>query len=330
MNRYEKQIIIDKIGTDGQLAFKNAKIIILGMGATGSNIANLLVRAGFGKITFIDRDIVELSNLQRQTLYDETDVNNLVPKAIAAYNKLTLINSEVILEAKVLDIDSDNIEELIKSYDLVIDGTDNFLTRFLINDACVKLNIPWLFSGVLGVKGQSALIIPSITHCLSCFLNYDFTCETCNTEGVLSSTINFLAAIAFTKIQKYFLKIKDENLTFFDTWTFEIKNVLINKNSSCSTCIDNNFLYLNKEINLEAVTCKNKNLITIKPTFNKNIDLNTVLKNIPEKFLPKHNSFVLQFLDADKVVTIFNNGRATFHNYEILDAKKLYNDILGN
>lgn len=332
LERYKQQILIDKIGIEGQRKIQAASLIIIGMGATGSALSNMLVRAGFGKITLVDRDIVELSNLQRQSLYDEDDLKNLIPKAIASRNKLMKINSAVHIDAKVIDVTCENIEALISGYDLVIDGTDNFYTRFLINDACVKMKIPWIFNGILGLIGQSLLIIPDKTPCLKCILpSYDFLNETCNTEGVLISTVNFLSSISFIKILKYFLNLPDYSLSFFDTWTYQIKKTIPEKNKSCITCNNKNFMFLNKEYNLEPVFCENKNIYRINPNLGINIKLNDIIKTIPKSFNVKHNDYVMKICDSkNRNVTIFNDARAYFEGFkDALEVKKFYKQILG-
>ena len=168
--RYARQITLPEIGEAGQQRLLDTSVAVLGCGALGTNIANLLVRAGVGHLRIVDRDVVEQSNLQRQVLFDEEDAVNSLPKAIAAEKKLRSINSQVSLEAVVSDIDPYNVENLIRDVDIVLDGTDNFETRYLINDACIKLKVPWVYGAVIGTVGMVMTIVPGQTPCFRCLL----------------------------------------------------------------------------------------------------------------------------------------------------------------
>jgi adenylyltransferase/sulfurtransferase len=171
LERYARQLILAEIGEEGQRRLLSSTAIVVGCGALGTNIASSLVRAGVGLVRIVDRDFVELNNLQRQVLFDEDDVDRGLPKAIAAAEKLRRVNSQVQVEPVVTDVNPDNVEQIVGDADVVLDGTDNFETRLLLNDACVKLGIPWIYGGVVATYGMTMAIVPHQTPCFRCILN---------------------------------------------------------------------------------------------------------------------------------------------------------------
>src|SRR5262245_9250181 len=196
--RYVRQMRYGPIGQAGQQRLLAGRALIVGCGALGSVIANTLARAGVGKLRIVDRDFLELNNLQRQVLYDEEDVAAGLPKAIAAKNRLTKINSTIEIDAIVADVDHTNIERLLDGVNCLIDGTDNFETRFLLNDAAVKLSIPWVYGGCLGAEGQTISIIPGQTPCLRCLMPEPpppGTTPTCDSAGILATIIGVVASL---------------------------------------------------------------------------------------------------------------------------------------
>ncbi|TFG91826.1 MAG: NAD(P)H-binding protein, partial [Candidatus Atribacteria bacterium] len=206
-DRYSRQIILPNIGEEGQKILLKSKIAIIGCGALGTVTANNLVRAGVGKISIIDRDFVELNNLQRQILFDEDDIG--MPKAIAAAEKLKRVNSDVEIEAMVKDLNHMNVEKILSGVDLVLDGTDNMQTRFLINDVCVKNKISWIYTAAVGTYGMMMPIIPGRTPCFKCFLPdvpEPGSLATCDTAGILSTISAIIASIESTEAIKILLK----------------------------------------------------------------------------------------------------------------------------
>src|SRR3989344_7760958 len=245
--RYIRQEIFKEIGKKGQQILKKSCIAIVGLGALGSVSAQLLARAGIGKLILIDRDIVELSNLQRQSLYDESDIGK--PKAIAAKEKLNKINSEVNINIFVDDLNYNDIEKIIdiKNIDLILDCTDNLETRFLINDFTVKNNIPFVYSSAVGSQGYVFNIIPNKGNpCLRCFLKEAAQLETCETFGVLNTITHLTPSIQVNESIKVLLDKKgiERNLIFFDVWKNELLKIKVNKNKNCECCVKNNFEYL--------------------------------------------------------------------------------------
>ncbi len=236
--RYEKQILFKPIGRSGQIKLSQSKIGILGAGALGTNLANILCRAGVGRIILVDQDRVELSNLQRQMLFTEKDVGH--SKAIRAARRLTKINSDVAVEAFFEKATRENFVDLFKDLDLIFDASDNFPTRFLINDMSLKIGMPWIFSGVTASSGQSMLIAPGKTACLGCFLpdeepGHDF--PTVHNSGIIASIVTIIASISAAAGIKYLVeKTADSNLVYFDAWQQEFCKTKIEPSNACRFC----------------------------------------------------------------------------------------------
>ncbi|WP_042166909.1 ThiF family adenylyltransferase [Paenibacillus gorillae] len=239
--RYSRQMLFAPIGESGQHKLGESAVLIIGMGALGTVLANHMVRAGVGRVRFVDRDYVEKSNLQRQMLFDEEDVEQGYPKAIAAEKKLRRINSDVRIEAIVADVTVHNIDELLDGIDLVLDGTDNFETRFLLNDACFRKGIPFAYGGAVSSRGMSAILVPGQTSCLRCFLSSgESTGQTCDTIGVISPVVDIVASYQAVEALKFLVDAQEarrHSLVTFDVWNnhyFEMK--LGEPNQQCACC----------------------------------------------------------------------------------------------
>src|SRR5271166_1342701 len=205
LERYSRQMRFYGIAEAGQRKLADAHVTLCGCGALGTVVANALVRAGVGHLRLIDRDFIETSNLQRQILFDEKDVAENLPKAEAAARKLRTVNSSVAIEPVVTDIDRTNIEELCKDADVILDGTDNFEVRYLINDVAVKLGKPWVYGGSIGSHGQTMTILPGDTPCLRCVFEAapaPGEAATCETAGVLAPIVNIVASYQVTEAFK--------------------------------------------------------------------------------------------------------------------------------
>ena len=235
IERYIRQIRFPPLGEEGQRRLASARALVCGCGALGSVIANTLVRAGVGAVRIVDRDFVELSNLARQTLFDEADAAAGLPKAVAAAEKLRRINSSVEIEPVVADVNHANIERFCEGVDVILDGTDNFETRFLINDAAVKLRLPWIYGGCVGAEGQTMTIIPGETPCLGCLME---TCPppgstpTCDTAGILGPIVGVIASIEAIEAIKILSGNRDaisRQLTIVDLWQNRIKQVDVSR-----------------------------------------------------------------------------------------------------
>src|SRR6516162_7075110 len=224
LERYSRQIRFPGIGEDGQRRLLNSRVTLCGCGALGTVLANALVRAGVGHLRLIDRDFIETSNLQRQVLFDEHDVAENLPKVEAAARKLAAINSSIHVEPVVTDIDRTNIVELVKDADVVLDGTDNFEIRYLINDAAVKLGKPWVYGGCIGSHGQTMTIVPGQTPCLRCVFQAapaPGESGTCETAGVLSPIVNVIASFQVAEALKILagrVEHINRDLVYIDIW----------------------------------------------------------------------------------------------------------------
>ncbi len=205
-SRYHRQILLPQIGQAGQDSLLAARVLIVGCGALGSTIAEQLARAGVGHLRIADRDIVELTNLQRQVLFDESDARQGLPKVVAAAQRLAKINSEIAIEPRVVDVDADNIEDLVSGVDLILDGTDNVATRYLINDVSVKLGIPWVYGACVGTEGRVMVIRPKIGPCLRCIFPQPAdpselaTCDTAGVLGPVAAVVGAMQALAAIKL----------------------------------------------------------------------------------------------------------------------------------
>jgi len=236
--RYEKQILFKPCGPDGQKKLNKARIGIAGVGALGTNLAGMAARSGFSHITLVDSDRVELSNLQRQTLFDESDIGSF--KSIRAAEKLSAINSEILVEAFAQRIDAKNFKELFADCDLLFDATDNFATRFLINQMSLELKIPWVHTGVTASYGQSMFILPYKSACLGCVIpEYEETTDFPNVHnsGVLITTVTALCSISMTSAMRYFFtREPDCSLFSFDIWENRFERVTVARDLNCRYC----------------------------------------------------------------------------------------------
>ena len=328
--RYIRQEIFSEIGKKGQERLRKSTIAIVGLGALGSNSAQLLARAGIGKLILVDRDIVELSNLQRQSLFDESDIGKA--KAVQAKKHLKKINSEIKIDFFIDDLNFNNIEKRLikKNIDLILDCTDNLETRFLINDYCIKHKIPFIYSSAVGSKGYVFNIIPNKnTACLRCFLKETTLLETCESTGVLNTITNLISSLQVNESIKILLNKHniEENLLFFDIWKNVLFKIKINKNKNCICCVKNNFEYLNGKKSSRIIKLCGNNIYQIKTkSINKNqfTELNNKLKKIGK---------VIDFdycINFDNKLTIFNDGRALIKAKDEREAKSLYSRFVGN
>ncbi|HTD20903.1 MAG TPA: ThiF family adenylyltransferase, partial [Ktedonobacteraceae bacterium] len=218
IDRYSRQTLFGPIGKEGQERLHASTVTIIGCGALGTVLANNLCRAGIGHLVIADRDYIELNNLQRQILFDEDDITRRLPKAIAAAEKLRRINSDTIIEPLVEDINADGIESLVQDTDLVLDATDNFETRYLLNDVCVKYARPWIYSGVIASYGVTMNIVPGDTPCLRCVfpeIPLPGTTPTCDTAGVLNGIVGAISGVASTEALKILLKSEKMSRAMF-------------------------------------------------------------------------------------------------------------------
>ncbi len=325
--RYIRQEIFAEIGKKGQQKLRKSAVAVIGLGALGSVAAELLTRAGIGKLILIDRDIIELSNLQRQSLYDESDIRK--PKAMAAKEKLNKINSEVNIDIFVDDLNYNNITKVIniKNIDLILDCTDNLETRFLINDFSVKNKIPFIYSSAVGSKGYVFDVVPERNNpCLRCFLKEAAQLDTCETTGVLNTITHIIPSVQVNEAIKILLnKNYEQDLLFFDVWKNELLKIKVNK--KCECCIRRNFEYLSGKKSSRIIKMCGNGMFQIK---NKSIDKKE-FNNLKNRL--KGIGKVIDFdycLNFDNKLTIFQDGRALIKAKDEKEAKSVYSKFIGN
>lgn len=324
------------IGPEGQQRLLAARVAIVGCGAIGAAAANLLVRAGVGYVRIIDRDFVEPSNLQRQTLFDESDALNVLPKAVAAERKLHSINSSVVVEGVVADLSPRNVEALLDGVDLLLDGTDNFETRFLINDLAVKSSRPWIYAAAVASYGLTMSIRPGATACLACLLESGAgsqgLVETCDTIGVLGPIVNLIASLEVADALKI-LSGHPENLhgrlISCDVWTGRMQSIGIAPNPECRACGRRDFAYLAGTVQPRVTMC-GRDSVQIHERA-RALDLTVLrarLKPLVEDV--RQNDFLLRFRVAPYEVTVFADGRAILKGTkDPAVARSLYARYIG-
>ena len=262
--KYSRQILFAGIGDDGQQQLLGSSAVLAGCGALGTVVANLLVRAGVGRLRIIDRDFVEPSNLQRQTLFEEADAREALPKAVAAERRLRAINSDARVEGIVADLTPENAAELLGGFQLILDGTDNFETRLLLNDAAISLNVPWIYAAAVGSYGVTMTIRPGETACLACLLEGDEKAAaigaeaTCDTAGVLNAAVGVIAAIEAAEAMKI-LAGKPEalhgRLVSTDVWSGRFQSIRVARHPDCRACVRREFSYLEGEAQPHITMC---------------------------------------------------------------------------
>lgn len=332
--RYSRQMLFAPIGVDGQNKLAAASVLIVGMGALGTVLANHMARAGVGHVRFVDRDYVEASNLQRQMLYDEEDVRQSLPKAIAAERKLALINSSVRLEPIVSDVTAANAEQLVAGMDLVLDGTDNFHTRFIMNDVCFKHRIPFVYGGAVGSRGMSAIFVPGTTPCLRCLIQPgEGTAETCDRIGVLSPVVDIAASYQSVEALKLLVgaeSARRNSLLTFDVWNnyhYEMK--FGTPLPDCPTCGTHQYpaLQLN-EAEEVASLCGRE---TVQFRLASSFDLDEWERKLSGTAVVERNPFLLKaFLSEGERIVLFRDGRALVQGTDDpVRAKTLYARYIG-
>ena len=248
-DRYSRQVLFKEIGAEGQKKLAESRIVIVGCGATGSALASLLARSGIGTLRILDRDYVEASNLQRQALFDENDARESVPKAIAAARQIARFNSQIIVEPHVADLTPANVDSLLGGCDLILDGTDNFETRYLINDYALKTSVAWIYSAAVASYAVTMNILPGETACLACIFPESprGTVETCETAGILNSAVNLVASIAATEALKFLVGARSKmrrTLLSWDVWSNERAEMAAGQpRAACRAC-SGNFVHL--------------------------------------------------------------------------------------
>jgi adenylyltransferase/sulfurtransferase len=333
--RYSRQILFRSIGAEGQGLLQAARVAIVGCGATGSALTALLARAGVGYIRIIDRDYVEPSNLQRQLLFDEADAEESLPKAVAAARKVTSFNTGVEVESRVDDLTPANIAELLDGTQLVLDGTDNFETRYLINDYAVSRSIPWIYAAAVASYGVTMTVLPGETACLSCIFpdSPRGTFETCDTAGILNSAAASVAAIEATEAIKLLVGDRASlrrTLLSFDLWRNERAEISTAKPSSdCRACARRDFVHLAGEGRPHITMC-GRNSVQIHER-QRPVDFAEMEQRLASHGTVRFNDFVLKFWRNPYELTLFPDGRAIIKGTtDTAIARSLYARYIGS
>jgi molybdopterin-synthase adenylyltransferase len=317
--RYSRQILFSEIGEAGQERILGASAVLVGCGALGTVAANLLVRAGLGHLRIIDRDFVEPSNLQRQSLFEEADAREALPKAIAAERRLRAINSGVRVEGVVADITPKNALELLSGFPVILDGTDNFETRLLLNDSAISLGVPWIYAAAVGSYGVTMTIRPGETACLACLLESGQKSAalgaeaTCDTVGVLNAAATVIASLEAAEATKI-LAGKPEalhgRLISCDVWSGRFQSVRVARNPECRACARRDLTYLEGEAQPHLTMCGRDSVQIHERSRHLDLhDLSLRLANASAAEV-RNNEFLLRFRVPPYEMTVFADGRA--------------------
>ncbi len=333
--RYSRQVLFAGIGREGQQRLRAARVALVGCGATGSMVAVLLARAGVGTLRIIDRDYVEPSNLQRQALFDESDAAESLPKAIAAARKIAAFNSDIVVEPHVADLTPATIEELLAGAQLILDGTDNFETRYLVNDYAVRESVPWVYAAAVGSYGVTMNVLPGETACLACVFPESprGSFETCDTAGILNSAATTVAAIEATEALKLLVDARAHmrvTLLSFDLWRNERSEISVQRRrQDCRACGERDFIHLAGKHRPHITLC-GRNSVQIHER-QRPIDFGEITLRLQPHGTVRHNEFVLKFWREPYELTLFPDGRAIIKGTtDTAVARSLYARFVGS
>src|SRR5579872_2684579 len=346
--RYSRQILFSEIGEAGQQRLLGSSAVLVGCGALGTALANLLVRAGIGKLRIVDRDFVEPSNLQRQTLFEESDACEALPKAVAAERRLRAINSGVTVEGIVADIGPKNAEDLLRGFPLILDGTDNFETRFLLNDVAIHLGAPWIYAAVVASYGVTLTVRPGQTACLACALESGGASsgaptddgsraaagadDTCDTVGVLGAAAGVIASIEAAEAIKLLVGKTESlggRLVSFDVWSGRYQSVRVARNPECRACVRRDFRYLEGDAQPRLTMC-GRDSVQIHER-RRQLDLPALGRRLAQTVAEvRENGFLLRFRVPPYEMTVFADGRAIIKGTRDTSiARSLYARYIG-
>lgn len=335
MERYSRQILFPGIGAEGQRKLLRSHVAIVGCGALGSFQAGALARAGVGRLTVIDRDYVEASNLQRQWLFEEQDAADAIPKAIAAARAIARINSEIVVEAKVEDLTPGNTGALLGAADVILDGTDNFETRYLINDFAVSEGKPWVYGAAVGSYGLTMPVVPGVTACLACIYpeapgGAQPTCETAGILNALTSAISSLQCAAALKMLVEGPASAAALITTIDVWEGRIRQVKMPpRDPGCRACGERRFVHLEGARRPPISLC-GRNAVQIHER-SRPLDLGELKQRLEPLGQVRANDFALRFFSPPYEITVFPDGRAIIKGTQDVGvARSLYSRYIGN
>lgn len=337
MERYSRQILFPGIGKAGQEKLMQSRVTLIGCGALGAMHAEMLARAGVGFLRLVDRDFIEASNLHRQVMYDESDAANALPKAVAAANRIARINSAVVAEAVVKDVNYANIEDLIRDADVVLDGTDNFEARYLINDAAVKLNKPWVYGAAVSSYGLQMTIIPGVMPCLRCVfpdMPAPGTSPTCDTAGVILPIIATVSSYQVAETLKLLTGQTDNlhgSLIQFDLWQNSFTRLKLRERTpACPTCVQQRYEHLTARSGQMVTSLCGRNAVQIMPATATQLDFAKLAAQLREAGEVSYNRFLLKLKTNEHEITVFADARSIIKGTEDVNvARSLYARYIG-
>lgn len=336
-DRYSRQQLFRPIGENGQQLLRQKHVLIVGVGALGSASAEALTRAGVGKLTLIDRDYVEWSNLQRQQLYTEADATEKLPKVVAAKTRLHAINSDVQIETHILDASSEVLPSLLETVDVLIDATDNFDIRFILNDLSAKYKIPWVYGSCVSSYGAVYTVIPDETPCFHCLLDViPQSGMTCDTAGIISPAVQIVAAYQVAEVMKLLTNNNEaihKKYKTFDVWQnqhFDI-NVEKMRNENCPCCGKNaTHPYLAYENQTKLDILCGRDAVQIRPPKAVTYDFEALKSKLESQGKVQSNPYLMSYQTADYRFVLFQDGRVVIHGVkDEQEAKKIYYQLLG-
>lgn len=340
LERYARQVRFAPLGEEGQRRLLASRALVCGCGALGSVIADTLVRAGVGHVRLVDRDFLELNNLQRQVLYDEDDVRAELPKAIAAAQKLSRINSAVTVEPIVADVDATNVEALCRGVDVIVDGTDNFETRFLLNDAALEFGIPWVYGGCLGAEGQTMTILPGETACLRCLMRDPpppGESPTCDTAGIVAPVIHVIAAIEALEAMKILAGRREavqRGLVVVELWENRYRSVRLDglrDSGECPACAGGERAWLRGQRGSRSAVLCGRNSVQLAPAAGEAVSLEMLAKKLSGVGRVTRNAFLLRLAVNDHTLTVFPDGRTIVGGTtDVAEARSLVARYIGS
>ena len=337
IERYSRQILFEGIGEEGQRRLSASRALIVGCGALGTAQAEALARAGVGRLRLVDRDFVEESNLQRQTMFTERDAKERLPKAVASARHIAEINSELEVEAEVADVNQSNIERFIQGCDVVLDGTDNFATRYLSNDACVKHEVVWIYGAAVGSYGLTMTVRPHLAPCLRCVFPETpmaGSAPTCDTAGVIMPVISIVSSVQVSEAMKLLtgnLEKLHGSLMQFDVWRNECRRISLGEPAvDCPTCASGNYETLEAEAGDFAAVLCGRNAVQIAPARATNLDFDSLAERLRGAGDVKVNQYLLRFRTGDYELTIFPDARLIIRGTDdVATARSLYAKYIG-
>ena len=335
-DRYARQRLLEVFGSDGQDRLAAGTALVVGCGALGSNLASLLARAGVGTLRLVDRDLLDVTNLHRQVLYDEADVAQGLPKAVAAARRLRAINSDVTVHDVVADVSPRTLAPLLEGVDLVLDGTDNFETRYLINDACVSRGVPWVYGGVVGTVGMTLTVLPGEGPCLRCVFPEPppaGSLPTCDTVGVLNTGPALVAALQATEAIKLWVDrgAVDTKLRHVDLWDGSLRALEVLRADDCPTCVHGDYGFLDESAHSWTTTLCGRNAVQITPpTDSPAPDMDRLREQLERVGTVRDNGLLLQARIEGHSLLLFPDGRVVIQGTtDPAEARSLHARFVG-